>query len=88
MNLKFNFLDTSFKVENFSFNTIVIENKYILRKLKYFLSNEFESTDPPFVVYKGIDLKKADSCCFYISNLFDLNLNTKKNTNSLYKILK
>ena len=76
-----------------SFNTnrmfnIICENKNKYIEIMTTLENEFINTKRGFKIYNDGVLEKEDTSFLYISNSFSLSLNSKKNLNALYKILK
>ena len=76
----------SFNV-NKMFN-IICENKNKYIEIMTTLENEFINTKRGFKIYSDGVLEKEDTSFLYISNSFSLSLNSKKNLNALYKILK
>lgn len=75
-------LDTS------KFYSIIIENKAFNYEICKYLYNDFCSNVEYFKIFK--DDKKLDISneSIFIYNLFSLDLNTKRNINALYKLLK
>ena len=76
-----------------SFNTnrmfnIICENKNKYIEIMTTLENEFINTKRGFKIYNDGVLEKEETSFLYISNSFSLSLNSKKNLNALYKILK
>lgn len=76
-----------------SFNTnkmfnIICENKNKYIEIMTTLENEFINTKRGFKIYNDGVLEKEETSFLYISNSFLLSLNSKKNLNALYKILK
>ena len=76
----------SFNV-NKMFN-IICENKNKYIEIMTTLENEFINTKRGFKIYNDGILEKENTSFLYISNSFSLSLNSKKNLNALYKILK
>ena len=86
--LRFSFLDEDINIDSAEFIDLVIENKklkYEFLKYCYFCFNG----NTNFIVLQcGSEIQNNEKLIFFVCNLFDLDLNTKKNINSLYKILK
>lgn len=86
--LKF-FLDERwFNTNDFTIMTLVISNKGLLNNYMTYLFNEFSGKED----YWKIEIDKApkdlDEFADFIPNYFQLDINTKRNINALYKMLK
>lgn len=84
-------LDFLSKPISFSTNkmfNIICENKNKYIEIMTTLENEFINTKRGFKIYNDGVLEKEETSFLYISNSFSLSLNSKKNLNALYKILK
>ena len=67
---------------------IICENKNKYIEIMTTLENEFINTKRGFKIYNDGVLEKEETSFLYISNSFSLSLNSKKNLNALYIILK
>lgn len=79
------------KTINFNPNVllnIICENKSKYIEIMTELENEFVGTNRGFKIYKDGELIADNTKFLYIKDSFSLSLNSKKNLNSLYKILK
>ena len=69
--------------------TYVIENKQEYYKICKFLFSGFVEDKSFFgITMDKIKYLDMDIYCMFIPNIFDLNLNSKRNINALYKLLK
>lgn len=88
MKMKCIYFDEVLSFNNECFYTIVLEDKKAIIEFLTYLNNDF--CDNRQYLYliddKGKELKLEDNI-FFISNIFQLELNTKKNINALYKKL-
>lgn len=89
MKLKYLRFNNEFEISNDKFYTLIIENRVEFLNLMIYLNNEY-SGNVDFLKLTNDQEKKLslDSYIFYIPNIFNLDLNTKKNINALYKKLK
>ncbi|MDR0935003.1 MAG: type II-A CRISPR-associated protein Csn2 [Erysipelotrichaceae bacterium] len=80
--------DKEINLETSKFYTIVIENRKLNYDVSKYLYNEFSAKEDYFTIFK--DDKKLDITneATFVFNLFSLDLNTKRNINALYKILR
>ena len=85
-------ISTLFDIEIFfetpCFYSVIIENKKLNYDVCRYLYNEFCDKNEYFAFFnddKKLDISNESA---FIYNLFSLDLNTKKNINALYKILK
>ncbi len=77
--------DQLFKISSLKLNIVQIENIYIFRKFMETMTFECFLND--VITLFDDDLNITDEVCFSIINVMNLDLNTKKNLNSLNKIL-
>ena len=77
-----------FDLTNPQFITIVIENKEYYWKFNKYLYDVFPDHIKYCSFFNNGDEVKIEDISAYISNVLNLNLNTKQNLNALYKILK
>lgn len=75
-------LDTS------KFFTIVIENKSVNYDVCKYLYDDFRSNTDYFKIFEEDKRLEISSEAAFIFNLFSLDLNTKRNINALYRLLK
>lgn len=68
--------------------SLVIENKASLYSFLSYCHNDFSGDSDRIRFYIDDSLQDNDERLSFIPNLFDLNLNSKKNINGLYKLLK
>lgn len=87
MKIKIKWFEDKINIVNGNLYTLIIENRNVLIELYECLNNEFFPKNV-ILPFKDNELLNVEDTCFYINNLFDLNLNTKKNINALYKKLK
>lgn len=87
---KLTFLDSdkTFDLENLDMLTFVIENKRYLFDLELYIHLDFPCHNPFFSLIIDNDIVEITNYVEVIDNIFNLDLNSKKNINSLYKILK
>lgn len=89
MKLKYLRFNNEIEISNDKFNTIVIENRSEFLNLMVYLNYEFIGNVEYLILTNEQEKKLSlDSYLFYIPNIFNLDLNTKKNINALYKKLK
>lgn len=70
------------------FITLVLENKVMFYKMNKYCFDNFDNTDDFFnYLNNGLSVP-VEKAMHFIVCLYDLNLNTKRNINALYKILK
>lgn len=86
--VKFFFDDEKISFDDFSLLTLVIENKEMQFNYLTYLANEFCGKEKYWTVYNDGNLVEIDEISDFILNIFDLKINTKKNANALYKIIK
>ncbi len=75
-------------IDNNPFITYVIENKKILFNIEKYIRMSFEGERDYIHLSKDKQLVLLDDYCDVVDNIFVLDINTKKNINALYKILK
>ena len=84
--LKLNFSDEILPLINIKLNVLQIENTNLFRKIVsslYYMAN----VDALIALFKENELLEMDSSTLFITNLIDFDLNTKKNLNSLSKMI-
>lgn len=86
--LRLPFVDLNIEIEENRLVSLVIENKQTNYLISLYLFNEFIGKEAFFLLTENGKEIPLDECAMYINNLFDLNLNSKRNINALYKILK
>ncbi len=67
---------------------LVVENKMLFYNIGLFLFNDFQGEDELIQLYDGVTEIHLDEIAIFVPALFDLSINSKKNLNALYKILK
>ncbi len=78
----------SIEITDPKFVTLVIENKPFYYEFSRYLYDDFpDHLNCCSLMLNGNEVK-LDEASLYISNILDLNLNSKQNLNALYKILK
>lgn len=79
--------DRLFKISSLKLNIVQIENIYIFRKFIETITLECFLSDVITLFDEDLNIIDVDEACFSIINVMNLDLNTKKNLNSLNKIL-
>ncbi len=79
--------DQLFKICSLKLNIVQIENIYIFRKFIETITLECFLSDVITLFDEDLNIIDVDEACFSIINVMNLDLNTKKNLNSLNKIL-
>lgn len=82
------FISQSIEFDTSKIFNIICENQNKYIEMMVMLENEFINTKRGFKIYNDGTLVNDNSSFLYISNSFSLSLNSKKNLNALYKILK
>lgn len=82
------FINRSIEFDTSKIFNIICENQNKYIEIMVMLENEFINTKRGFKIYDDGTLVNDNSSFLYISNSFSLSLNSKKNLNALYKILK
>lgn len=85
--IKFDLSDEFINIEPGFFYNITIENREYFKKVISFLYYDF-IPECGFNVYHDFELAEPDDMCYAITNILNLDLNTKKNMNALNKIMK
>lgn len=76
-----------FKISSLKLNIVQIENICIFRKFIETITLECFLSDVITLFDEDLNIIDVDEACFSIINVMNLDLNTKKNLNSLNKIL-
>ena len=79
--------DQLFKISQLKLNIVQIENVYIFRKIVEILTFDCFLDEVVTFFDENLNVINDNEPCFSILNIMDLDLNTKKNLNSLNKIL-
>lgn len=79
--------DQLFKISQLKLNIVQIENVYIFRKFVEILTFDCFLDEVVTFFDENLNVINDNEPCFSILNIMDLDLNTKKNLNSLNKIL-
>lgn len=79
--------DQLFKISQLKLNIVQIENVYIFRKFVESLTFDCFLDEVVTFFDENLNVINDNEPCFSILNIMDLDLNTKKNLNSLNKIL-
>ena len=79
--------DQLFKISSWKLNIVQIESIYIFRKFIETITLECFLSDVITLFDEDLNIIHVDEACFLIINVMNLDLNTKKNLNSLNKIL-
>ena len=79
--------DQLFKISQLKLNIVQIENVYIFRKFVEILTFDCFLDEVVAFFDENLNVINDNEPCFSILNIMDLDLNTKKNLNSLNKIL-
>jgi len=85
--IRTNFLKDEIELDNCLVNTICIEDMKTYVNFELFLNYDFLYNDIKLEIKEDDKLIDSDNF-FYVSNIYNLDLNSKKNINALYKILK
>lgn len=88
MKAKFLNSELMYDFDEFDLLTLVIENRTALFKYLRYLNNDFRGEESYWKIAKDNDSIPIDEVADFIPNLFSLEINSKKNVNALYKILK
>lgn len=86
MKLHFSFFSNVNILDESQLLTIVIEERKLYYKFLSYLYFDFPCDDD-FIYFIDVEKDPSD-ICYFIENLFDLSLNTKKNLSFLYKSIK
>lgn len=85
--IKFDLNDELINIEPGFFYNATIENREYFKNIISFLYYDF-IPECGFNIYNDSELVEPDDICYSITNILDLDLNTKKNMNALNKIVK
>ncbi len=80
--------DSSFDFETFDLLTLVVENRTSLLNYLRYLHNDFRGSEHYWTIIKDGDSLPLDEIADFIPDLFSLDINSKKNINALYKLLR
>lgn len=86
--LVIDFLNKPIRFDSHILLNIICENKSKYVEIMNTLENDFINTNRGFKIYQDGQLLYEESRYLYIKDSFSLSLNSKKNLNALYKILK
>lgn len=86
--LRFSFLNEDINIDFSEFIDIVIENKSMKYEFLKYCFLLFNGKTNFITLQCDGDFQNNEKSICFVNNLFDLNLNTKKNLAALYKILK
>lgn len=86
--LVIDFLNKPIRFDSHILLNIICENKCKYVEIMTTLENDFINTNRGFKIYQDGQLLYEESRYLYIKDSFSLSLNSKKNLNALYKILK
>lgn len=86
--LDFRFSCDSIRLEMCKFNTLVLENKFIFYDFLAFCFCGFAGNKNYINSVEINNKESLDNYIYFIDNIFELSINTKKNINALYKIIK
>lgn len=86
--LVIDFLNKPIKFDSNILFNIICENKSKYVEIMNTLENDFINTNRGFKIYQDGQLLYEEARYLYIKDSFSLSLNSKKNLNALYKILK
>lgn len=78
----------SFKLNMNNFNTVIIENKCLYYEFLYYCFCGFGGSKNFIYSLEMSSSDCLDNYVFFVDNILDMNINTKKNINALYKIIK
>ena len=80
--------DKTHSLNDFDILTVVIENKPMLLDYMRYLHNGFRGKERYWRFMKGTDPVDAEDMAEFVPDIFSLDINSKKNINALYKLLK
>lgn len=80
--------DKTYSLEDFDILTVVIENKPMLMDYMRYLHNDFRGKERYWRFLKGMDPVDTEDVADFVPDIFSLDINSKKNINALYKLLK
>lgn len=86
--ITFKYVELHYVLDSLPRITLIIENKKLFCSFMQYCNLGFLGNEDYIKVFEEPELLSNDKNICYIANIFDLNLNTKKNVNALYKILK
>ena len=86
--LKITYFDGEINLDDCNLITLVLNNKKMLYKFCNYCFDDFPDTTVALDYYIDDKLVDNDKNIHFIPHTYGLNLNTKKNINALYKLLK
>lgn len=86
--LTIRYIDKKIELSNSNPLILCIENKEFLYHFLMYLYNDFSSKEDLISIYEDGEKKENEKTISFTPNLLNLDVNTKKNINALYKILK
>ena len=83
------YLDNNWiNIEEYQFINVVIENKGLYRKYMQYLYDGFVSDEDYWFFKDGEKVISVDNVSDFIPSFFNIDINSKKNLNALYKLLR
>ena len=86
--IKFTFIDNDINIDSSLFIDIVIENKSMLYDFLKYCYYLFNGKNNYIFLQNNGEMLDNEKSIHFVYNLLNLDLNSKKNINALYKILK
>lgn len=80
--------DCNYSMDDFNLMTVIIENRSSLFDYLRYLHNDFRGKERYWTVFKDGDAISIDDISDFVPSFFSLDINSKKNINALYKVLK
>lgn len=88
MIVKFSFFKTDIELDNDKLFTIILEERQLYNCFLQYLNYDFHGEDKFIIVHEKNEELDASEICFFIPNVFMLDINSKRNISYLYKDIK